>query len=582
MSIIKSRGTNKDDIYKNIKVEKRLILPNVYQNTYGTGPKGSTSYNLINNKIIYSNGIRKLTLTDDGRNRIYDAIVDSSGIGDFTKLSDAINAGKTNIYIRNGTYIETTQINITKPTQITGCDINNTIIIFEGLTIPAIKINNGPVETVGTISIFNSSSTVNGIGTTFTNLSDGDMILISQTLFMISTITNDTSLTLSQTYNGKTITGALYIAGTFVKDIHIDDVSIINSSTTPSSSNGIDIFAVQNIILNHIYISGFDMGISLDTCISCQLLSILSESSITNGIIISDSITIELISTKFINNSQHGLETTGSSIGSKNINITDSIFNNNGSNGILINGGVSGPTESVDLVTVHIESNVNYGIRTTNNTNTVIADQCIVKLNGTGIELGGSLNILSNCVVTNNTGVGISLGDKGIVNGNQCQNNGSYGMRLQGNNDNNISGNTISNNLDAGIYLSGNSSDNTISSNVFFDNTNYNINFSGGGSGGSNTITGNTFKSNSNITNINVDDDDNCITGNHISNNNSGIGINVIGNNTCITGNRIRNHITGINITATANDTLVVGNHTLNNTTGIINSGTGSTIANNK
>ena len=67
--------------------------------------------------------------------KTYDCIVDSAGYGDYTSLYDAIQAGHTTIFIRNGNYEEKNSITPLDNTTITGESRTGTIIDFGNNTI---------------------------------------------------------------------------------------------------------------------------------------------------------------------------------------------------------------------------------------------------------------------------------------------------------------------------------------------------------------------------------------------------------------------------------------------------------------
>lgn len=77
---------------------------------------------------------------------LYEAIVASSG-GDYTTVSGAITAGKKRIFVRNGTYAETGEVNILADTIITGESREGVIIDVDGTTNKRFLFGSGVTAT---------------------------------------------------------------------------------------------------------------------------------------------------------------------------------------------------------------------------------------------------------------------------------------------------------------------------------------------------------------------------------------------------------------------------------------------------
>ena len=114
----------------------------------------------------------KLDGTDviSGVGNRYDAIVDSSGNGDYTSIFSAFNDGNQRVLVIPGTYTETSTIQIPDGGHLIGATIDGVNVTLSG----SVRIESdagSAVESAGTISITNSTSSVTGSGTSFTNLS---------------------------------------------------------------------------------------------------------------------------------------------------------------------------------------------------------------------------------------------------------------------------------------------------------------------------------------------------------------------------------------------------------------------------
>lgn len=114
---------------------------------------------------------------------IYEAVVATSG-GDYTNIDTAVAAGKTKIFVRNGTYSITSQLNITSTTIIVGEDPENTIISLTGTgkitltadycTLANLKISS-TLSTNALLEVVGNYITVSGVH--ITNSSSSSRIL---------------------------------------------------------------------------------------------------------------------------------------------------------------------------------------------------------------------------------------------------------------------------------------------------------------------------------------------------------------------------------------------------------------------
>ena len=508
-----------------------------------------------NKRLFYNDQSGHLRiLADNGRAKEMDAIVDAAGDGDYRLISEAITAGEQNIFVRNGTYTETSQITISTGTQIRGESALQTIIVGSGLSVPLFNFTNGStIEFAGTLAVTNGSTGIVGTGTTFTNLSVGDTIMIGQLPYTIATITDNTNLTINESYNGTTVSGITYMAGKFLETAIFINFTITNSTVDPCTGGAICANAIQQFVLQNMVVTGFVDNVCVISSIMVIIQNTLTKTSTGAGLIFTDIFNGLLVACGFANNTGNGLTINGTSPGSTGIIVDECVFTNNGSNGVQI----SNDATIINFTNSQIQFNSVNGVRSDPSSSRVIVDQCNVNDNGNGINFDGNLNIVNGCVISSNTGFGIKVGDEGLIVGNNISNNTSFGIDMQSDINNTVTGNIIHDNSDSGIRISGNTSLNTITGNTIFSNTNSGINMTGSG-GGNNTVSGNVIRGNS-LRGIRVNSDDNCITGNAIASN-----------------------PTGILIETGATDNLVVGNHTANSTTGITDNGTTTLVANNK
>lgn len=377
---------------------------------------------------------------------IYDAIVDSNGNGDYLLPSEAFNDGHISIYMRDGIYIETTNITMPNYGSIRGESIGNVIIYFAGTPSSVIaNATNGVSESTGTITASNASNIITGTNTTFTNLSAGDYILICTNYFKILNITNNTSLLLEDAYEGKTVANISYIAQSMHTGIRLQNIIITGSTSHALYLRGCRHFSLMsvavrtNVINAHIIdcgdSTGFQLlienggGFVLDNSVSIAMSTIDMYNNVGNGIdIVNGSNSITLNSCEISSNGMNGVYIDGSS---GSVIINSCLNKANALSGILTEGSdvmITNISASGNTTGIHIQgddciltSNI-----CNNNTNGIIidADDCIVttnicKGNTTGISVVGIDNIVSANHTKNNTTAITDTGTGTIVSNNK-------------------------------------------------------------------------------------------------------------------------------------------------------------------
>lgn len=413
---------------------------------------------------IYARGVRdssgNIIDADCMSPRQFDAIVDSAGCGDYTLPSAAFAAGAKSVFVRTGTYVETTNVIIPEDGCLIGEELGGVIINFSGAFSILIDGNGGVTETAGTVSITHGTSTVTGTGTTFTNLSPGDVILLGGLFYFIDTITNNTSLTIEATYQGTTISGQDMLGQTIIGGICIDQV-IVNGSST----NGIFLRGVRNSSIKRTAVTNCTgNNIHIEDCAYMSLESVLSESSDTHGLFIDDSFNIAIDASTFRNNALSGVYFSNNA---NNLVLDGCVLANNAGRGILADLGANN-INVTDCITCY---NNDDGIDLQNDTLTINIVSCISCNNGAkGIDFDGTECTVTGCVVNNNGDSGIGCGPDGTVVSNHCASNASDGIRLSGDDNCVIQGNVSINNGGEGILLE-TSDDCVVTGNVCQNNT---------------------------------------------------------------------------------------------------------------
>lgn len=340
----------------------------------GTGP------NLTTKGLTAGTGI-ELTSTSSAVTidiLTYDAVVSAGGEpGTYPLLSSAISAGKKTIFIKNGTYIETSQIQLNAGTVIVGENSTNVIIYGSGLSSALVTniIPSGSTQSAGTISINNNSTTVTGSGTSFTNLVAGQSILIASVYYTIASIASNTSLTLTTAYKGTAVSGSNYVATSVAKEIRIYNLSLVNYPSNPSTGAGFSFQQIQALRLSGILAIGFNYNYYFSLCSAVLITHSLSQNSLSDGMYFVDSFNCQVAATGNANGSGNGLTITSNLYQSFEFTLESCFYNNNNNYGISI-GGTSMIINCSDSIIVH---NKQGGIRCTNGTSRISLGQCNIK-----------------------------------------------------------------------------------------------------------------------------------------------------------------------------------------------------------
>lgn len=476
----------------------------------------------------------------------YQAIVDAKGDGDFKLVSEAFDSGALSVYVKNGVYVETKNINMPDGSQLIGEASSKVIIYFVGPYGIRIDGSGGITETTGTFSLLNNSDQVIGVNTLFTNLSVGTFFLIGTNYFVIQSIESDTSLTLSKIYEGTIIVNGNVHAQAMSTGNRINNMVITNAS---GLGTGIYVRATRHGSFQDIAIDGFAQNVEFIESGDISTNSLISVNSKDSAMIINSCMSMAFSIVNIFNCISHGIVISGTST---NIVIESSASENNGGSGIYI----TDTSNQVCITDAVVRYNNNKGINITTSTNSVsINSTTITNSNGDAIYTTGNTTIISGCFINNNSGNGIVVGQSTVLTGNQITNNGIDGItipigktRCIGN------GNKVRGNGGVGINILG--------SEIVLD---------------CNVVKGSVGNA------INLGGSDNILCDIIISQN-EGKGIYVTGNDCIISTNRVLNTIgIGCEVEIGATDNIISGNNFKGNTgINFINNGTGTTDSLNK
>jgi hypothetical protein len=408
----------------------------------------------------------------------------SNNPGDYKSIYDAFSNGEKSVFVKNGLYTEPNEIIIPNGGKLVG-EHNGSVYIIGSIKVDA---SDGVKENTGTISISNNTNTVTGIGTTFTNLSPQDSILLANNYLDILSIEDDTHLTLDSTYRGKSITNQPYTAQKMYTGITLSDFIISNST-----GSGIYLRAVKHSIVKNVSsISSTQANFHFIDCCDSEFSTIVAISSLQQGILCESCIDIHLGTCNVYNNAGSGIAV----IGNSNFIIMDKCAcTSNSSHGFEI----AGTSSDISVLGSLGKNNNNKGLTLDSQvTNCTIRGCTFTDNNGNGVDINGNSNNISMNIVRKNVGQGIAINSNfcNLI-GNECIENTLDGVHITGNNAN-LSSNKTRNNIGDGFNILG--SHCTVTGNIVTENSNgvvLPVNANG------NTITTNQIVSNNNINLIN-------------------------------------------------------------------------------
>jgi len=435
--------------------------------------------------------------------KTFDAVIDASGKGDFQTFKAAVDAGKTRLFVRNGTYVLSESLYLPNGVYVEGESKDGVRITSEADNYNIYVGKHGSADySTGTISITNGSSTVTGSGTSWTGRT-GQYIVIGTKAYLITGNSSATSITISETYQGKTISGQNYFIDDFFFNIGLKNLAI-------TGDNVIRVLIKDVINLSLESINVYDTpgflgtnssqlgGVVVENVVTANIVAV-SCSGLTNssGLSLSEeNVGINLTRCESSNNKYLGVSTSsGNTSFPKASNIINCLATANGGSGfgllasMLVTGcvstynggsGISASAESV-VISNRCEFNSSAGIV---GGHYVYENQC--NGNGSvGIDSRAEQAIISNNYCRENLGSGIVIeadGDKSIVNNNICLNNSSHGIHFIADAVNcTVTGNICNNNTSFtsdGIFFNGNNDRNTITGNNCQGNGRYGINIS--------------------------------------------------------------------------------------------------------
>ena len=377
---------------------------------------------------------------------IFETIVDSRGRGQFTSIAEAFAAGKTSVFVRDGTYYETANIIIPDGGQLEGESQSNVRIVLIGNNSIKIDGSNGVKQTAGTVSISAASTTVTGVGTSFTALNPKDFIQLGTIYYEIFSIQSDTVLTLAQTYLGATLSNVEYLAQHMFTGIKISNLIIAYSTAA-----GLYIRAVRHCGFRSLAFLACNQNIMVVDSGEFAMYEIIS--CFSKGVGISfDNVTSVLLQTLDVYNcASHGMALLGKTC---NLVCASSAFCNNFGSGLTLNDMLC----DLHFTNCIFKQNNSTGIQMQGQCMQIIIQGCtICDNNGVGVSLSGTANLISNNIIKGNFSHGVVSSPYCVITSNQIHQNGGSGIVCDENSHNiSVSMNRISNNTNHGVNTSAN------------------------------------------------------------------------------------------------------------------------------
>lgn len=496
-----------------------------------------------------TSGFHRISAWGNNLTKLYQAVVDLTvGAGDYTSINEALSAGATSIFVRNGIYVVTSDIVLTNRCQIIGESAAN---VYLSMTNGAQIVcdTNNTCHMTGSLSVDHDSNTVTGVGTSFQTspaLSSGHFISLRNNFFEIDTVVSDTVLTLKVPYRGQSCSGLSYIAQPMLTGVHLKNLIVVRASGTVVSN--VHLVGLRHSSVRSVACIGGLVGFVFEKCGDCVMETLISSDNSSHGLDIYDCIDVLLTAVNTYNNNGNGVYIRG---------VCNNIIMDTCSSTCNACAGftVADASDVIMLCDCLSKSNHGKGIDATGLTGRVSMSNCSCLWNLVGIDFEGDDNIISNCIIAHNSQHGIHAGNNGVITGCQVNDNGTDGIILNTDQHCIVNNNRCSSNGCCGIKVPDNAKFNSV---------------------------GNNICRNNGLHGIKVDGIDNVI-GSNVCNSNIGHGVNVgiSAVNNCITSNMIMNN-SGKGIEVLSIDNVIVGNNSSSNSGNNLEVSVGNIKANNR
>jgi parallel beta-helix repeat protein len=366
--------------------------------------------------------------------KMYDAVVDAAGGGDYLLPSAAFTAGATQVFIRSGTYNETTDVTLPDGGRLVG--EGEVVINFTG----AFGVRNvvpGGSWSTGTITATSGSAIITGIGTNWLGspILPGWYIRIGNVYYEIASVDSAIQITLVKPYEGNTIsTGISYLATPLAERVSLENVRV-----TGSSSNGVLFQKALDVRVERVQADNCaNYGCSIDDCSEIVVAGCVFEDNAgLYGLVVEDCTIVAISDCQATNNTQTGMVVNRCNAA----HITNVVCDNNGGTGI----GISN-TDGASLVGCSALRNSSVGISVSGSGGGVALYGCVARYSGSfnmdvnadearivsctasdggniGLRVTTNSGVVANCYIENNTFAGLQVTSTTAIIGNECNNN---------------------------------------------------------------------------------------------------------------------------------------------------------------
>lgn len=305
------------------------------------------------------------------------------------------------VFLANGVYPQTSDIVIPSDVTLRGASAA-AIIDFQSSShqVRAVGTN---IYSTGTVAINNRSQIVTGTATGWTTALIGYSIILGGTWFTVTAVASLTTLTIDSRFDGLSLSGQNYVIASVASNIHIENLTVINSMATTGAilcqsitASRLDDVTIEDCVMgfnfvdaNAVYNQGFttincDTGTNVDNAGSWTFNNFLVYGSATAAMVFNRLISASVANFTVSSSLGNGITVTNCA----NWGLYDAVIINNEGNGIEITD-----SNDIEMFSLTMQSNLRDGIKLTSNTDRSFMSQVNFQNNG-----GYGLNIANaNC-----------------------------------------------------------------------------------------------------------------------------------------------------------------------------------------
>jgi len=223
--------------------------------------------------------------------RTVKAFVGKAGVAEFADIQTAIDYvnlhGGGKVFVKAGIYYLDDNVILKDNVELEGEGQGITILDFTVSNKRVVMNGTYALEEDGTYSITQNTKTVTGAGTDFlTNFEAGMYLLLEDIYYEISSVDNDTQITLRNTYRGPTINNAVELSGyDFLENVKLEAMTVQGvSGSSGSLGSGVDMDVCRNSeIISVVSRENSYYGFSIGNNWNCRLQSLIAVDNTKSG-----------------------------------------------------------------------------------------------------------------------------------------------------------------------------------------------------------------------------------------------------------------------------------------------------------